>query len=305
LTRPAPLQLALDEAVELCTAWLAYFARANGIRVLVLKGAALTRQGLRDTHPSSDVDILVDPPRFNEFLALIEAAGWGRFEETFATEQFTSHSLTLRRDGWPNSIDVHSSWPGFLRAADETFAVLWHRRVQLEYGGVRCDVPDRQSNFLMLALHSLRGNTHQVRHQRELEHLLRIDLDDGERAEIERLARLTGSVAPLRHVLSAVGIGVSTSTDELRGAPYLEWHRKLVQTRTRGRAASWIIELRRVDWRRKPVILRHAVWPTDHDLLAEHPTVPDRALARTWARIARLGRGMRQLPRVIPALRRR
>ena len=51
-----------------------HVARRAGIRLLAIKGPALQAMGLRDGHPSNDVDVLVDPERRDEFVA-----SWGRW----------------------------------------------------------------------------------------------------------------------------------------------------------------------------------------------------------------------------------
>lgn len=298
-----PVWLGLGEAISLCTAWSQYQARSRDIRLLVLKGAALTRQGLREPHASSDVDVLIEPGRFREFVDCLLSSGWTEFSDTFASAQFVLHSRTFRREGWPNSIDVHSMWPGFLAPADEVFETLWGRRVSLDFGHQACDVPDRLANVLILALHSLRGTAAQGRHARELQGLLALTLTPQERADVEWLAQQTGCRGPLREVLPRLGVPVEVADSELRTPEYKEWHRKVAHAQ--GRTASWLIELRRSPWERKATILRNGIWPTTHDLLAEHPDTPDRVLATIWARFARLARGIAQLRRVVPALWRR
>ena len=295
--------LPLAEAVALSTAWLQEEARRRGIRLLVLKGATLSYHGLREPRSSSDVDVLIEPGRFEEFIVAIGGAGWDEFADTFASDRFVVHSRTFRRNGWPNALDIHSEWPGFLRPTAEVFDVLWERKTSMAFAHVACDMPDRMSSLLMLALHSLRGTTTQVRHERELTELLAIELTARERADLAHLAVATGSAAPLRALLVHFGTAVEIGPAELRSSEYKEWHRKVAHAQ--GRTASWLIELRRSPWRRKLLVLRHGVWPTDRDLLAEHPEVPDRFLAKVWARVVRLVRGVGQLPRVLPALRRR
>lgn len=299
----SPTVLTIVEAVALSTAWLQRNARSQSIRSLVLKGPTLQEQGLRGHHVSSDVDLLVEPARFDEFVEILTTTGWTEFTETFASEQFVTHSRTFRRAGWPNSLDVHSSWPGFLASDEDVFEVLWERRAAVELAHTSCEVPDRNANLLLLALHSLRGTTSQPRHERELDGLRRIRISDEDRQDLATLARVTGSAAPLQDFLTDLGVRVDVDPSERQTPIYKEWQRKVAHAQ--GRTASWLIELQRAPWRRKAVVLRHGVWPTDHDLLAEHPDVPDRFWSKIWARIARLGGGIRQLPRVIPALRRR
>jgi hypothetical protein len=299
------VQLRFDEAIELCTAWMVQQARARGIRLLVLKGRALSNQGLREPHESSDVDVLIEPGRFDDFVQTMKDAEWGEFVDSFASAIFTTHSITLNREGWPNSIDVHREWPGMFRPADEVFELLWSRRDSLRFAHRAVDVPDRTSNLLINALHSLRGTSAQSRHQRELDGLLRLELTGHEKADTAAPAAATGATAALRDVLPRLGIDVVVDPADLQTPEYRLWQRKIVQARTRGRAAIWLLELRRVPWGEKATILRHGVWPTDRDLLTEHPEVADRLGAKAWARVARLVRGVGQLPRLIPSPSRR
>ena len=246
---------------------------------------------------------MIEPSRFDDFIDRVARVGWEEFADTFASDRFILHSRTFRRDGWPNAIDIHREWPGFLRPTGEVFELLWRRREELTFAHRPCDVPDRASSLLMLALHSLRGTTSQDRHARELEGLLDLKLTDMERVDVAFLAHETGCAAPLRSVLQQLGVTVKVEDTDLRTAEYAEWRRKVAHAQ--GRTASWLIELRRVPWSQKSTILRHGIWPTDRDLLAEHPDVPDRPVAKVWARVLRFGRGMGQLTRVVPALRRK
>ena len=227
-----PVQLRLDEAIPLCTAWLQDGADARGIRLLVLKGDASSRQGLREPHASSDVDVLIEPDRFADAMRLLAEAGWSEFTDSFAAERLGLHSRTVRRVGWPNSIDVHSYWPGFLMPADEAFDVVWERRELLDFGHRACAVPDRATNVLMLALHSLRGSAEEDRHQRELEGLLRLQLTEDDRTAVASAARATKSAAPLRDVLSQLRLYRKSVRRRLRSPEYREWHRKMLEGNT-------------------------------------------------------------------------
>ena len=65
-----PVDLRLDEAVELATAWVAVSRPdARHPHARAIKGDALARMGLREPRVSADVDVLVEPARFDETCA--------------------------------------------------------------------------------------------------------------------------------------------------------------------------------------------------------------------------------------------
>ena len=295
--------LRLDEANELLSAWACAQAERHGIRSLLVKGRALSDHGLRTPRVSADVDVLIEPARFDEYCALVVDAGWDEFPSTFASEHFTLHSRSFHRDGWPNSFDVHSYFPGFLRDPGEVFDALWARRVLLDFGDRACPAPDRVASLFVLTLHSLRGTDRQARHAEELAAATRIELTPEERADAAGLAVATGAAAALRDVLPAWGVDVAVDEAEFGTPAYLEWHRKV--TTARGYGAAWLALLAKAPLREKPRVAARAVWPTRADLLVGHPEIEDRPWPRFRTRVARLARGIASLPRALAALRRR
>jgi len=291
--------LGLDDAVELAHAWAQAVARQRDIRVLFIKGDALHSHGLRDKRVSADVDVLVDPSRFGDYLATIETAGWAERPTTFASARFTLHSRTFIKDGWPCDLDVHSYFPGFLADPQVVFDTLYSRRVEFEYAHQKCDVPDRVACALTLALHSLRGTTKQPRHQDELEQLVaHAKLTDDERADAASLALATGCATTLEAVLPRLGVQVKAPSDELTSPELRLWRERLAA----GSLGSyvWIAVLRRASWRDRPTVAWRAFWPSDHDLLLKESGLPDHLWPKLRARTARFLRGMRSL---LPALR--
>ncbi len=295
--------LTLDEANELLSAWASRRAGERGIRMLLIKGRALSDYGLRAARTSADVDVLVEPQRFEEYCDAVATAGWEEFPSTFASQAFTLHSRSFRRDGWPNSFDVHHTFPGFLIDPADAFDALWARRGSLPFAGHDCAVPDRSSSILILALHSLRGTHKQARHRSELDALRSLALTGDERRDLARAAHDTGAAAALRDVLPALGVTVDVSDAELRTPAYREWHRKTAEAR--GAAASWLLLFAQTPWRDKPAIAGRALWPSGADFALDHPEVPDRPLPQITARIARWGRGIRRLPHALSALLKR
>lgn len=296
------MSLRLDEAVELGHAWLQSLADGRGIRVLFIKGPALHRHGLRAARTSTDVDLLVEPERFAEFCSLILAAGWTTRPGVLIAELRTQHSQTFLRDGWPCDVDVHSFFPGFLADPAIAFDALWARRTQLEFAHRMCTVPDRVGSILILALHSLRGASIQQRHADELEQLLRVELTDQERADAAALALATGSAATLETVLPRLGVHVDAPVDPAQAKALQQW-RQRVAAGSHG-AYFWLQALRDAPWSQRPRILWRAFWPTRHELLVARPETVDTLRGRTRARIARLGRGIRSLPRGVRAITR-
>jgi Uncharacterised nucleotidyltransferase len=299
----SPIQLSLHEANELLSAWAWRRAEEHGIRLLLIKGRALSDYGLRPARVSADVDVLVEPARFDEYCTLIADAGWHEFPGSFSSEAFTLHSRSFRRDGWPNSFDVHGYYPGFLRDPADVFEALWEERGELSFAQHTCPVPSRAASLLVMALHSLRGTETDARHRDELAALRALTLPTAERDELAATALATGATAPLRDLLPELGVAVTVAAADLRTPAFLEWHRKTVDAR--GYAVSWFLLLRRAPWRSKPRIVRRALWPSRHDFAIDHPETPAGFWPAFRGRVRRLGRGLRRTPAAIAAMRRR
>ena len=297
------LELQLDEANELLSAWACAQASNHGTRALLIKGRALADDGLRAPRTSADVDLLVEPDRFDDYCAAVLAAGWEEFPPTFASSHFILHSRSFRKVGWPNSFDVHSEYPGFLRGPSNAFNALWESRRMLTFAHRDCPAPSRAANALILALHSLRGAREQPRHQDELAHVSAITFTDTERDELAELAAATEASLPLRKVLAGWGVDVEPDAALSGSAAAREWQRKT--TETEGLVVSWILLLARAPWRSKPGIVLRALWPSRADLVVSHPEFPDRLWQQVWCRIARWGRGLRRLPAALSAFLRR
>jgi hypothetical protein len=293
VTAPATL-LRLDEGVDLGHALIQRLAESRGIRVLFIKGPALHRHGLRDARTSGDIDVLVEPTRFDDLCDAITATGWRNRDTVLISRLTTLHSRNFLRDGWPCDLDVHSYFPGFLKPQAEVFDALWERSVRMDFAHRECDVPDRISGVLILALHSLRSATIQPRHAIELEQLTRITLTEQERADAASLALATGCAATLETVLPRLGIVVTPPDSELRSAELREW-RERVASGSHG-SYFWFVAFRRAPWGERPRLLWRALWPSRHDLLVARPETVDTFSGRTRARVARLGRGVRSLP---------
>lgn len=293
------VDLRLDEAVVLATAWAAHLGRSHDIRVLVVKGDALARMGLREPRVSADVDVLVDPANFDDYREAIAAAGWSERPLPFISSRVSAHSVTYVAAGWPCDIDVHAHFPGFLKDPAVVFDELWSRRHNMGFAAQKVAVPDRLSSILISALHALRDGAAGQRATADLAALTSVDLSGAERGELARLAQATGSDGSLEAVLLDLGIDVHPeSSPELR-----EWNAR-VASGTRG-AYPWLLLWQATDWRDRPRILARAIWPTADDIVFARPEVHRRPVALVVARVHRWGRGLRGLPGSISAFRRR
>lgn len=290
----------MQEAVELGHAWVQAVADARGIRVLFIKGPGLHRQGLRRKRVSADVDVLVEPARFAELCEAIRDSGWRTRPENFISQRTTLHSEALLRQGWPCDLDLHGFYPGFLAAPDDVFEALWARHERMTFASADCNVPDRVSGMLILALHSLRSAKIEPRHGDELEQLMRVPFSDRERADAAALALATGCAATLQSVLVRLGIAVEPPAAEFASAELREW-RERVAAGSYG-AYFWLYAWRHADGRDRFSIVWRAFWPTRADLLATRPETVDTTVGRLRARIARWRRGVGSLPGAIRAI---
>lgn len=291
----ARARLDLIEATQLAAALTQSIADTHGIRLLLLKGSVLAEHGLRPPRASSDIDILVEPGRVEEFRGLLEGFGWMARPTVSFNDADLGHALSFFKDGWPCDIDLHSFWPGFLAEPGVAFDALWARRVSLLFAHQRCQAVDRLGGILVLALHILRSNPEEGRHRLELGHLLDQQLDEDERRVLGELAIATGSAATAGELLRRLGVRVEPSIEEEADERLTAW---VIRTRTGSNPFHlWRALLARTPWSGRPALVARALWPTSADIRAAHPTLsPDRG-AVTAERFRRLGRGLRHMVR--------
>jgi hypothetical protein len=291
-------QLRLEDAVAVGWPWVHHLAAANNIRALLIKGVGLEYHRLREPRVSNDIDVLVEPARFDDFVAAVERAGWRERRGTLAGAVFTTHSRTFVHTDWPCDLDIHRFFPGFLAEPATVFDELWRRRETMAVAHQDCPVPDRASSMLILALHSLRG-TSIPRHRNELAHLTAtVRLTGAEADDLAALAHATGSGETLHDVMHHLGVNVAT-----HGTP----SRELRQWRARVSSGSsagyfWLTHVHQARGTDRLRLIAHGIWPSRADLLLHHPEIADAALPRFGARLARWGRGLRTFPAAVRAL---
>lgn len=306
LSTPASATLSTTEAVLLAHGLLARLAHEVGARVLFIKGPTAVAAGARPARGSSDVDLLVDPRLFAALCAAIDGLGWNRrFVESplpHTADVAFEHSAHFIHEQWPCDLDVHFLFPGFLAEPTAVFDALWDARVETEIAGVLVPTPDLAGHALVVGLHALRDPSKPVS-QGDLAHLTTVltqSLDDAGRAHLLELSVATGSHDSARTMLEAAGL---TGLPPAIPSPELTaWQFRQEFGMVSG--SLWMIELRRASWRERPRVVAKAIVPPRELLVSSHlaASATRRQLAILHTR--RWLRGLRALPRALPALRR-
>lgn len=292
----------MGEAVDLAHAWAQSMAAAGSFRVLFIKGPALHRRGLRTERSSYDVDVLVAPDDFGRACQALERAGWVERDSGILMQTISHHSRTFISPAWPCDMDVHTYFPGFLADPATVFEALWERRETLTFAEQPCTTTDRVSSALILALHSLRSTKKDPRHNRELAELFDASFTTGELAAMAALASLTGSAEALDEVLSSFGIHVWPSDHAVDLQTLRTWRIRTDASSAGPGTYVWLRALRSAPLRRKPAVLRAALWPSDRDLRLIRPGVSDDPRRMNAIRRKRLTGALADLPRFLRAL---
>ncbi len=297
---PNSAGLSLSEGVELAYAWVQAVADSLGIRVLFIKGLTLQKLGLRRPRVSSDADVLVEPARFDELCQALAAAGWRQRGAGTVWASIPHHSRTYLTDHWPCDLDVHSGFPGFLADPEVTFDALWESRIDLEFAGRRCAVPNRAGAAMVLALHAIRSRADDPRHALELAYLVDVPWPAAERAEFRALAARTASTGPLREFFDTMGLGPLQNSTAIDPVRLREWRIRVTFQVTRG-GAMYVraIAIHAVPLHDRPRVLARLLWPSKADLEFKYPGLPDTVRARAAARLSWLGSVLTRLHSVL------
>jgi hypothetical protein len=288
----ASAALTLSESVDLLHAAVDRSARDTGARVLFIKGPVLTAQGLRSSHTSVDVDVLVEPAALPHLLDTLDDLGWRVAVEPTSALVLPLHSTTLRHETWGCELDVHNRFPGFLVEAAEVFEALWTRRTTVEIAHLQVPCPDEIAHSLVAALHWLRDGWTSVTEEKlnYLATALAPHLNGSGRADLIELAQETGSVEPLRPFLDMLGIDVPAT-----GHDTTLWRIRTASTGVK--SVGWLVELRSTSPRSLPGRLWHALVLTEAEIRNEQPDAAPGAWGLLRARLRRLRYGMKDLPR--------
>lgn len=290
-------RLAIADATPLAHAYAHAVAASLGVRMLSIKGPAAEYHEVPGPHVSADADLLIDPAGFSLVVDRLRVAGWRERPPMAGTEDWSEHSITLIRDGWPCDLGLHDRFPGFLEPPGVVFEALWRDRLPIEVAGRSVDIPSRDGTILIAALHALRRWPGFARGGAELAELRtrfgagRLGASD--QASLDALARETGCIESLDGALR--DLGVTDATGSRRDDPPLRAWRARVAAGGTG-THFWLRRLERLPWRERPRALAYIIWPDEENLRRAHPWIAPGRRAADRERLARLGRGARNLP---------
>jgi len=252
-----------------------------GVRVLFIKGPFPAQQGLRPSKISLDIDLLVPPDEVDPAAEVLADEGWYRKDAERLRVAHEKHSETLLHPFWPNMIDLHRFWTGFIGDRDQIFDLLWSEREERRHECLVASTTEARSSALLLALHDIR--THGVR-----------DLDSRLDRLASRCQEKWGLGTPALLMETAVALGA-----EQTAAPFLrrlgvdvpdvpmtaelrEWE---MQLRSGGRSVEgWRLRFREAPLLAKPVVVLDALALRPGQLRALRPQTPPGVLAfwRAW-----------------------
>lgn len=261
-------------AVSLLAPVVQALAARNGIRVLGIKGEALTLQGLRTARGTGDVDMLVDPSRFDELCALLRRHRWrdrdGKVLVPLPAEGSASvpHARTLEHPHWPTHLDLHRYYPGFLGPAQETFDLLWTARDRVGDGALSLEVPAQIDHWLLAALHAIRSGDE--RQMTDLREHAQVEFTQNMGAVLRRGIELR-AFEPLRGQFSLLGEqGPPPPKDE---QPLLTaWNRRLRDSRADDDA--FVEQLLDARGRVRVALLFRHLFPPPRSARAFHAVAP-------------------------------
>lgn len=295
------------EAVLLAHALVARLADGVGARVLFIKGPTAVALGVRPDRPSTDVDVLVEPPAFASLCAALESAGWvlrapiGSLRH--AGDLAFDHSAHYIHIDWPCDLDVHYNFPGFLAEPDRVFDALWQRRTLVDVAAQAIPTPDVLGQALVVGLHALR-DPQRPQSLDDLEHVAKA-LDPtpgaGSVTAFAELARATGSAETARPLLERLGAPTQSTGPTEPAEQLLAWRRR--QEFSEAAGSLWLVAFSEAPWHRRPGVLLRAAFPPREVLLSSHLAAGASRSQVARLHLRRLRRGVAGLPRSVAILR--
>ena len=283
-------------ALDALTAELSDRLRADGVRVIVLKGPALARSlyaGEGRTH--EDIDLLVRPAMLEQAEAFLAREGF-----SFAAESSHARAWIRRQDGV--TVDLHRTLLGVGIGADEAWEILSVCVETIRLGRAEVEVFTDAGSAFHVALHAAQHGLKGAKSANDLERAL--SQFDGrtweDAAELAgRLEAVPGFAAGLRLLPQGASVaeglslpvGRPVETALLAGSP--------------PPAALGLLKLRKTPGlRRKLLLLRDELAPPPAFMRALYPAARRGRVGLAASYASRPARLLWQLVPAIRALRR-
>jgi hypothetical protein len=269
---------------ELVTSLVVSLARDLHIDAVVIKGQALSHQGLRTKRHSADVDFWVDPQKLAPLVEALHAWGWTLQSEIWMGTT-VNHSLTAEPGTWGCEIDLHRRFPGCGDDDLATFHSLLPMTEEATFAGIPARVPRMPAHAVILALHYLRprfgqGETNPSRVE-WAEDALRQAGPEGLVAAAELQA-----VSTLREVIEAVHPHTEIPSAEALPVNWVWLGRKT-------RLGGYMTAMRMVPLSRRPVIVWRMLWPSADVVRLSDRLARAESRSILRARVKRAERGLR------------
>jgi hypothetical protein len=289
------------EAVPLGSALVSFLAKNAGIRAMLIKGLIVEQLGLRPPRLYADIDVLVDPRRFDDFVAELAAVGWRERIHLWLFDKIDEHSMTLIHDNWPIDIDVHRYYPGFLATPERVFDALWEHRQEFAIADQPVVGTNEVAAASVLGLHALRY-LHTERNVFEYEYLVeQLASRPGVPQSLAVLATATGSAETLAPLFQRLKVTPKPSKNVSK-ADIAAWNRRVAHP---SRTGEWMTYFRNLPIRHWPREVRAVLWPPSAMYRQDHPDVPATRRALFVARLRRLRHGLAGVAKALPASFRR
>lgn len=281
----------VTDAVPLGYVLVHRVAEDIGARALAIKGPVPGSYGLRTGHTSTDVDVLIAPADFQRFVSSLEYLGWTPIDDGGEGRAFRRHSITLKHDRWPVTIDAHERFPGFLRDAGEVFEALWKERGAPNIARHPIASTGPHGSALIMALHALRDPDRPAS-KSEIEQLAAVVGARSNGHVLASLAAETGAFQTASPFLQRIGCEIPDVPPALAAA-LDEWQRRQAIDRVRG--IGWIRELQSAPWQRRAGIMWRAVITNNEATLRRYGMTND-GRRRTRAHLSRIRLLVRDAP---------
>lgn len=278
----SPVPLAIR--VRFMHATLQFLADQAGIRILHIKGPALhpdllqhDATGAAVPRSSTDADVIIEPGRAAEFLALATRTRFRQVTE-FETGSPFEHAATVWADDLGYA-DLHRFFPGVNASAAAAFEELWRGRESIELAGRACQVPSLEAQRLILLLHHARSGGGARRDKV----VAWDEASDEQRAGVRDLARRLDAELAL-----AAAIG---ELDRFRDTAGFELWDQFSRHPDHTRTAEWRARIRaaRTPWAKVRLVGRSLLVNTDHLAMSLGHQPTRKEIVQAWFRRIRRG----------------